>query len=77
MSDPRPVPRLDEIVFELVLHCRARCGFGFGRYPCGVRHAIAQLLPMVNRDYRGTNGYGNPTKSIRELVAEIDERLRS
>lgn len=64
-------PSLDEVVVALIHHARARCGAGFGQYPTGVRHAIAQLLPMVNQDARSWSD--GPT--IREAIADLDERL--
>lgn len=66
---------LDQKVLDLAQHCRDRCGWGFGKYPVGVRYAIGQLLPMVNVDTHGTNGYGEATKSIGQLIAEIDLRI--
>mgnify|MGYP001557757463 CR=1 FL=1 len=66
---------LDNIMLNLAQHCRDRCGAGFGNYPVGVRYALTQLLPLIDQDRRGRNGYDQPTASIRELVAEIDERL--
>jgi hypothetical protein len=67
--------KLEDVVLSLIQHCRDRCGAGFGKYPLGVRHAIGELLPLVDRDARGRNGYGEPTASIAEALAELDRRL--
>ena len=69
------IETLDDIVLRLAQHCRDRCGAGFVTYPCGGRYALPQLLPLVNEDHRGRNGYGEPTASIRELLIEINKRL--
>jgi hypothetical protein len=60
---------LNDVVRALIFHCRSRCGIGFGKYPLGMRDAIAQLLPLVNQDVQREG------RSIRELVADLDERL--
>lgn len=64
-------PTLEAIVIDLIHHARARCGSGFGTYAIGVRHAIAQLLPLVNQDVRSWSD--GPT--LREALTDLDVRL--
>jgi hypothetical protein len=67
---------LDETVLELAQHTRDRCGLGFGQYPSGALMVLKGLQPFVNMNTRGTNGYGEPTKSIAEILNEIEQKLR-
>lgn len=63
---------LEDVVLGLIQHARDRCGSGFGKYPSGVRHAIGELLPLVNQQTANHLG-----QTIAERLAELDNRLQS
>lgn len=50
MTAPHESRRLALVLIDLASHGQARCGHGFGKYPLGVRDALAMLRPLVQSD---------------------------
>lgn len=65
MTDPaRAQLQLEDVVLRIIQTGRDRCGVGFGKYPLGIRDAVAELLPLVSDSER-----------VRERLADFDARL--